>query len=224
MNAFIRPGRVLAALALGAIALLAAAPAASAHAGIESSSPRNGAQLHAAPKSITLAFGETVRLDGTGSRLIDGHGVTVAAAVRAEGHTVTFVPRQALAAGRYVAAWHLISTDGDAVEGAIAFTIAQPNPRGHAQAVNTRPAIPTTLNGDLPGSRTLRFLAKGRTGDVEWTSARLPEALAWTLTGNGTKATATGVLPWAGTWSFNATMTDVNGNVLIVKGTVRLRG
>lgn len=224
MHASLRPHRVLAAVALGAVALLTAAPAASAHAGIESSSPRNGAQLRSAPTVVTLTFGETVKLDGTSSRLLDGTGATVPATVKARGQKVTFTPRTPLVSGRYAATWHLISTDGDAVEGAISFTVAEPNPRGQAQTVTTTPAIPTTLNGNLPGSRTLAMVAKGLTGDVEWTSAKLPEALTWTVTGNGKRATATGVLPWPGRWTFTATLTDAKSNVLVVKGAVTLKG
>jgi methionine-rich copper-binding protein CopC len=224
MNPFRTPGRALAALTLAAATLLATAPMAAAHAGIESSSPRNGAQLQSAPKAVTLTFAESIKLDGKGSRLIDQTGATVPAVVKAKGHKVTLTPASPLPAGRYAAAWHLISTDGDAVEGAITFTIATANPRGPAQVLTTKPAVPATLNGTLPGSRTLALLTKGTTGDVEWTTAKLPEAVTWIATGNGKKATATGVLPWAGVWSFTATVTDANSNVLVVKGTVTLKG
>jgi methionine-rich copper-binding protein CopC len=224
MNPFLRPGRVVAAIALGATVLLSAAPAASAHAGIESSSPKNGAQLMSAPRTVALTFAEPIKLDGTGSRLIDQNGATVPSVVKAKGQHVTFSPRSPLAAGRYAAAWHLISADGDAVEGAITFTIATRNPKGAAQVIATKPRVPTTLDGTLPGSRTLTLITKGTSGDVEWTSARLPEELVWEIAGDGTKAKATGVLPWAGVWSFTATVTDAQSHVVIVKGTVTLKG
>lgn len=222
MNPFRHPGRAVAAVALGATALLLTAPSASAHAGIESSSPKNGAQLQAAPKAVTVTFHETVKLDGSGSRLMDQTGATVPATVKAKGHRVTLTPKTPLPAGRYAAAWHVISADGDPVEGALTFTIATPNLRGPVQAVTTKPSIPATLNGSLPGSRTLTLVTKGTTGDVEWTSAKLPEAVVWEIAGNGKRARATGVLPWTGVWSFTATVTDVKSNILIVKGTVTL--
>jgi methionine-rich copper-binding protein CopC len=218
-----RPSRILAAVALSAAVVLASATAAYAHAGIESSSPSNGAQLKVAPQTVALTFAESVKLDGKGTRLVDQTGATVAATVKAKGHKVTFTPKSPLPAGRYAAAWHLISVDGDPVEGAITFTVSMANPKGSPQIASTKPSIPTTLNGDLPGSRTLTFASKATVGDIEWTSAKLPEEVVWEAAGNGTKVTATGVLPWAGVWNFTATLTDAQNHVLVVKGSVTVK-
>ena len=216
-------GRVLTTIALVGALTLATTSIASAHAGIEKSSPANGAQLKSNPKKVVLTFAESIKLDGKDSRLIDQTGSTVPGTVKAKGHTVTFTPKAPLAAGRYAAAWHLISVDGDAVEGAISFTVKVPNPAGTPQAVTAKPAIPTTLDGNLPGSRTITFTSKAKAGDVEWTSAKLPEAINWEAEGKGGKVSGTGVLPWPGVWTFTATLTDSNSNVVVVKGSVTLK-
>jgi len=220
---FARLGRACAVMVLAAAAVLTGVNVASAHAGIESSSPVNGAQLAAAPRVVKLTFAEKVHLDGKGSRIIDGTGATVPAKVRAKGTTVTFTPLSPLPAGRYAAAWHLISVDGDAVEGAISFTVATPNPSGTPVSIRTVPKVPTTLSAALPGSRTLFFSTAAKAGDVEWTSKAVSEPITWVVKGSGTKASAKGVLPVAGTWDFTATLEN-GTQVLIVKGKVTIAG
>lgn len=218
-----RIGRAGAVVVLAAATLLAGVTAATAHAGIESSSPANGAQLATAPKAITLTFAEKVRLDGKGSRLLDGAGKVVPTKVRAKGTKVTFTPQKTLPAGRYAAAWHLVSVDGDPVEGAISFTVATENPSGTPVSIATVPKVPTTLSAALPGSRTLFFSTAAKSGDVEWTSARIKEPITWVVRGSGTKAAAKGVLPTAGTWKFTATLEN-GSQVLVVTGKVTISG
>ncbi|MEI6362025.1 MAG: copper resistance CopC family protein [Actinomycetes bacterium] len=216
-------GRGLAVTALAAGAIAAATTSASAHAGIESSTPANGAQLSAAPKAVALTFAEHIKLNGKGTRLIDGSGNTVPAKVTAKGTKVVFVPNAKLPKGRYAAAWHLISVDGDPVEGAISFTVASPSAKGKPVSIATVPKVPTTISAAAPGSRTIVFDSKASAGDVEWTSAAIPEVINWEAEGNGSKVSATGVLPTNGEWSFTATLTKGN-LVTVVKGKVTLSG
>ncbi len=49
--------------------------------------------------------------------------VATAAAVGANGRTLVLTPRTPLAAGRYVVAWHAVSTDTHRVTGRYAFTV-----------------------------------------------------------------------------------------------------
>jgi methionine-rich copper-binding protein CopC len=216
-------GRGIAVTALTAGALAAATTPASAHAGIESSTPDNGAQLATAPRAVTLSFAEKVKLDGKDSRLIDGTGKTVPARVTAKGTKVVFIPTTTLPSGRYAAAWHLISVDGDAVEGAISFTVATPNPKGTPIRIPTVPKVAAALSAAAPGSRTIVFDSTATAGDIEWTSAAIPEEIVWEASGNGRKVTAKGVLPTAGEWSFTATLTKGSA-VTVVKGKVTLHG
>jgi hypothetical protein len=166
-------------------------------------------------------FGEKVSLGGKGTRIVDGKGKTVAAVATATGKRVVLVPSKPLPAGRYAAAWHLISVDGDAVDGAVSFTVATANPKGASVVVPTLPKVPTVLSAARPGSRTLAFTTRAKSGDVEWTSSALPEPIAWSVRGDGQSAKAAGVLPIAGTWSFTATLVNGTG-VVVVKGRVTL--
>jgi len=216
-------GRIAAGLLMASALVVTGGTSASAHAGITSSTPANGSQLSTAPASVIVKFGEKVHLDGKDSRLIDDKGITVASRVRAKGRIVTFTPARELAPGRYAAAWHVLSADGDPVQGAIAFTVATPNPRGTPVAIRTAPRVPTTLSAALPGYRTLFFSTPATSGDVEWTSKAVPEPIMWTVRGSGTKASAKGVLPTSGTWSFTATLASATG-VVVVKGKVTIAG
>ena len=220
----LRAGRALAIAAAAALTVMVAAAPVSAHAGIASSSPANGAQLTAAPKSVTLTFEEKVRVDAAGTRIVDAGGATVPGKVAAKGTTVTITPAKPLASGRYAATWQVSSGDGHTVYGAIAFTVDQPNPKGAPAKVTTMPRVPTMISAALPGSRTLTMTSKARSGDIEWTHADLPEPMLWEFAGNGTKGTATGVLPMPGEWLFEATLDMPGGAVVVVSGSVTLKG
>jgi methionine-rich copper-binding protein CopC len=221
MPRFTFVGRTIAVVALATATVIASVTTVSAHAGIDSSSPVNGAQLSSSPVQITLKFAETVKLDGTESRLINQKGNRIKAKVTTHGKRVVFVPAVPLPAGRFAAAWHLVSADGDAVEGAISFTVATHNITGTPVPVTTSPKVPTTLSTALPGARVLMFTTKARAGEVQWTSSKISEPITWTVKGDGTKAAARGVLPTSGTWNFTATLNDGSA-VLIVKGKVTL--
>jgi methionine-rich copper-binding protein CopC len=113
-------GAALAAL-LGLVVL--AGPA-SAHTGLESSSPAEGSSIAAAPTQVQLTFGEPVTLppdpvkvtgrDGTawkiGTPSVDGKVVTVP--VSPDG------PAQA-----YTLTWQAVAKDGDNVTGTVHFTL-----------------------------------------------------------------------------------------------------
>lgn len=218
------PGRIVAAIALAAAALVIAPSPASAHAGIESSSPANGAQLRSAPKAVTFTFEEKVTLAGNGTRIVDAQGKAVRAKATARGAKVAIVPVTPLAKGRYAASWSVRSEDGDVVTGAISFTVGQPNPKGSVVAIVAKPDVPTTLSAGMPGSRTLTMSTKAKAGDVEWTSSAVPGPILWEFDGNGTTGTATGVLPTAGRWSFEATLEMSNNAIVVVTGSVTLKG
>ncbi len=216
--------RALAALPLVILVTVLAPSNASAHADVESTSPRNGAQLASAPAAITFAFHESVRLAGHATRVTDGEGRRVQAKVVASGTTITITPRSALPAGRYAATWNVISQDGDEVTGSIAFTVDQPNPLGPSVPVATRPTIPSSLSTGMPGSRTLTMQTAARSGAVEWRNAAVPGPITWMLSGDGRIGSARGVLPTAGRWTFRATLDMRGGGLVIVTGSVTLAG
>jgi methionine-rich copper-binding protein CopC len=106
---------------LGLLATLAALPAA-AHSELRRSVPAAGAVLDRAPESIELHFNERVQLTALRLHRAGGEEVTLPRRVIREARSET-IPLPPLEAGEYRAEWRIISADGHAVGGVIAFRV-----------------------------------------------------------------------------------------------------
>ena len=173
----------LVAAVLGSLALLVNPTPAFAHADVQVSSPRNGAELSVAPKKVVITFTEAVTS----------------------------------------ATWHAISDDGHLISGALAFTVGKATPRGQCTSIATMPRIVTTLSGDRQGRLTLTMASKAKSGEVTWTSDAMPEPIIWTITGNGTTAKESGVLPLAGTWGMSAMLVTSSPEMVMPSGSVVIK-
>ena len=211
------------AAVLGSLALLVNPTPAFAHADVHTSSPRNGAQLTVAPKKIVVTFSEDVTLDAQAPSLLDQDGRTLASNATIAGPVLTITPAKPLARGITTATWHIVSDDGHPMAGAIAFTIGTATPRGQRTPVTTMPRIATTLSGDLAGPLTVTMVSKARSGEVTWTSDALAEPIIWRLTGNGSAAKASGVLPFAGAWTMRAMLITSSSEMVMPSGQVTIR-
>ncbi len=98
---------------------------ASAHSGLTSSIPVDGAIVTEAPAAIAFTFDEELLADADSISLnaADGSNV-VSAKVQPTGDTVELPWPAGLAAGDYQAAYRVVSADGHPVTGAISFTYA----------------------------------------------------------------------------------------------------
>lgn len=117
-----RPTIALAMLVL----LLAFAPAASAHAGLESSDPADGAVVPDSPTQIVLTFTEPPDPDLSIVRLLDAGGapVTTGDATVTAGKTLTVPIPEPLADGVYTVIYRVVSSaDGHVTAGAFAFGV-----------------------------------------------------------------------------------------------------
>lgn len=115
--------RLVAALAVVAVVVLGVAGAASAHAGLESASPADGAVVADAPSEITLNFSERVSVQPDGVRVLDADANRRdKGTATASGSTVT-VPLDDLSDGGYVVAWRIVSDDGHPVSGTYTFSV-----------------------------------------------------------------------------------------------------
>ena len=109
-----------------AVAALAVAGQAAAHARLLSGTPKNGATV-AAPKALTLHYSEelvpaasSVKVTGAGGAA----GATGPMAVDAKTKRVVTVPfSPPLSAGAYKVAWHMKTEDGHETDGTFAFTV-----------------------------------------------------------------------------------------------------
>lgn len=114
-----------------ALALLALAGTAQAHARLVSASPAPNA-VGARPDRVALRFSEALMPKFSGADLMmtgpagkTGAAVKIAAvaAIGTDRRTLVLTPKSPLRAGRYTVAWHAVSTDTHRVTGSFAFTV-----------------------------------------------------------------------------------------------------
>jgi copper transport protein len=108
-----------------ALSLLSAtaAPDASAHARVVSTSPAEGAVVATAPAEVTVRFDDVVRvLGGTVVVRNSDKRPVVAGKARASGRIVV-IPLQKLANGDYSVRWRVLSNDGHTITGVFAFAV-----------------------------------------------------------------------------------------------------
>jgi methionine-rich copper-binding protein CopC len=96
------------------------------HAKWRGSLPAAGAQLQAAPKSLTLTFNETVRL-AVLTLTVDGKDIPVTIDRNAPAAAQVTVTLPALAPGSYQVRWSALSVDdGHVTQGTFSFSILIP--------------------------------------------------------------------------------------------------
>lgn len=114
-------------------ALVAGVGPASAHAGLTGSDPADGATLAAAPGTVSFTFNEDIRepafvvVTAAGQRVAEGQA-------RVDANVVTARVDDGAPAGRWTAAYRVVSVDGHAVTGEIAFEVEQAAPSASASA------------------------------------------------------------------------------------------
>ncbi|MFB9691346.1 copper resistance CopC family protein [Amycolatopsis plumensis] len=136
---------VAAAMLVAVTALLATAAPASAHAGLKSSNPAEGASLATAPSKIELTFGEAVKPDTITVTGADGTKWETGAPTVTDA-VVTVPVTPAGPAGKYVIAYKVTSEDGDPVSGTVNFTLTA------AVAPSTTAAPTTSSSAAAPSS------------------------------------------------------------------------
>lgn len=143
--------RLATALVLTAAATIATATPAFAHAKLIASTPTAGESLAAPPQQISLTFSEpvtpaanTVTIAGT-----DGSSWTVGQPAIA-GAVVTVPVQPVGPAGAYTLTWQVVSSDGDEINGTIAFTMAVA-----AAPPTTSTTVPTSTTTEAPPTTTV---------------------------------------------------------------------
>lgn len=119
------PLRAAAAAALASALLVLFAPAASAHATLESSDPADGTVVAKAPKQVTLTYDEGVSVTVGSVRVFDHTGKRVDAgdSHRAGPKQVVVGLKSGLGKGTYLVAWRAVSADSHPVHGGFVFSV-----------------------------------------------------------------------------------------------------
>lgn len=114
---------LLATAACGGLLALATAAPASAHAGVVSTDPEEGATLAEAPASVSVTFSEIVDGPSTEIAVTDASGAVLPVeAPEFDGDTFT-QPMLYSGPGEYTVAFRLVSEDGHRIEDALTFTV-----------------------------------------------------------------------------------------------------
>lgn len=135
---------------LGGGLVIGSAAAAQAHAVLERTSPAEGSVVSAAPRQVTLTFGEDVGVTGDDVQVYDDqlHRVDTGHAghITGRGDTVGVALRPGLPHGTYTVTWRVISADSHPVSGGYTFSIGAPS------------HVAVTVAGLGGGSRTVGVL------------------------------------------------------------------
>jgi copper resistance protein C len=177
----VRPVRILviaAGLVLGSLLVTPVSPA-SAHAGVESSTPENGASLTEPPSEISITFDEQVTEPGLTASDDTGTGVALGE-VTVTGNTVSASWPSSAPAGIYTVEWTVVSDDGDPLTGTLLFSYGDASPSASPSASTSESATPT---GDASSTA-----ASGSSAPASTPST--------TAVGSGTSESSTSALPW----------------------------
>lgn len=127
------PHRIVLAILLW----LVMAAAASAHASLSTTEPRDGSVVSTPPRVITLSFNEPVSPTSLKLTRPDGSSTPLDHFVLT-GATVEITPPGELSRGTYVLSWRVVSEDGHPVGGSVVFSVGQANAtaRGAASEID----------------------------------------------------------------------------------------
>lgn len=127
--------------------MLALAPAASAHAGLESSDPASGELLAEAPASVTMSFTEPPDLDLSSVTVVDASGAEVEIGPPERGappRSLELALPADLGEGVYTVSWNVVSTaDGHLTAGAFAFGVGVTSDEISAAPGTSEPQTPS---------------------------------------------------------------------------------
>lgn len=109
--------------------LVAATPAASAHAVLLRTDPSPQTTVKSAPSSVKLVYSEPVEATFGAVRVfdVDARRVDTGSISRAQGSHEVVVPVQTLKDGTYTVTWRVVSADGHPVHGGFTFYVGAPS-------------------------------------------------------------------------------------------------
>jgi copper resistance protein C len=156
---------LLVVLATAALSVIATAPVATAHAELESTTPKQGSTVQRLPQQVTLTFSEPIRTPAFVE--VTGPGSTNVASgdVQVRDEVLTQRLGDAAGGGAYSLSYRVTSADGHPISGTVRFTVAGGAGGGNEQSTpapsadstegaggtgqNNTPAAPAEDSGGL---------------------------------------------------------------------------
>ena len=188
------------------------------HAVASNHNPRANANLQVAPKKISVTLNEDVEATQSKLVLIDSSGKVRSDTPRVQGRTLV-APVRGLTAGRYAYTYEVTSADGHVVRSAVAFSIRASTPTATPTTI-TLNGRRLRLSGARVGIRSLRLWGGLQEGTVEWSHPSLPAPLVW----NFQRSIASGLLPFAGTYTVRVRALVGGFDEKVVSGQVTIAG
>ena len=188
------------------------------HAVASNHNPRANANLQVAPKKISVTLNEDVEATQSELVLIDSSGKVRSDTPRVQGRTLV-APVRGLTAGRYAYTYEVTSADGHVVRSAVAFSIRASTPTATPTTI-TLNGRRLRLSGARVGIRSLRLWGGLQEGTVEWSHPSLPASLVW----NFQRSAASGLLPFAGTYTVRVRALVGGFDEKVVSGQVTIAG
>lgn len=216
----VRPLRAAAvgmALAMSAATVLISAGPASAHAALEGTSPKANTTLASAPKVATVRFSEAVTGGADAVVIVDAAGRRHTGPGKVTG-ALASAPVTGLAKGRYALTYNVTADDGHKETGSTAFAVRVTTPAAKPVMV-TVTGVKARLSGARVGVRTFTLPFDTKGGEVWFQYPKLKAPFIWSLKGR----TATGMLPFAGTYSITvyARVSTTKARILDGRATIR---
>ena len=212
--------RLVVVMAAAIAAAITTAPTpALAHASAVAVSPAQGAVLTSSPSLARVNFNESVTGGSDAVRVVNSAGKTMSSAARVVGSIAT-APVSRLSAGRYAVTWNVVSEDGHRVTQASGFSVALRDPVAEPVTLSLS-GRSIDLSGDRVGTRTLALggTLKRAIGQVEWRFPGMSAPFVWKLSAGR----ATGMLPFAGTYSVTIRAYSSATSSTTLTGPVRIR-
>jgi copper resistance protein C len=115
---------LLLVLATAALSVIATAPVATAHAELESTTPKQGSTVQRLPQQVTLTFSEPIRTPAFVEVSGPGSATVASGDVQVRDEVLTQQLGDATGGGAYSMAYRVTSADGHPISGTVRFTVA----------------------------------------------------------------------------------------------------
>jgi copper resistance protein C len=123
---------LLLVLATAALSVIATAPVATAHAELESTTPKQGSRVQRLPQQVTLTFSEPIRTPAFVEVTGPGRTNVAGGDVQVRDEVLTQQLGDATGGGTYSMSYRVTSADGHPISGTVRFTVAGGGGGGNA--------------------------------------------------------------------------------------------
>ncbi|MGH3317923.1 MAG: copper resistance CopC family protein [Nocardioidaceae bacterium] len=174
MRTHTRLAGLLVALATAALSVVVTAPVATAHAELESTTPKQGSTVQRLPQQVTLTFSEPIRTPAFVEVTGPGSANVASGDVQVRDEVLTQRLADTAGGGAYSLSYRVTSADGHPISGTVRFTVAGGAGGGNEQSTpapsgdstegaggtgqNNTPAAPAEESGGLSTTQLVLLL------------------------------------------------------------------